>query len=178
MRWLAAVVVLLPGCASAHPVDEVVQSVYLFIGPDAVLLELDLTPGSAVSGSVMGALDGDSDRSITDAEARAFAEMVLERSSLMIDGETLALKVQSVTVPPYDMLEQAGDTLRIFASAGHADTQGKHVLHYVNSYVPARTLRDANVFLQPGGDWVYEVMAQDGSDDGSELTVEYTATAP
>ncbi len=178
MRFAALALFLFPGPAMAHPVDEVVQSVYLFLGADAVLLELDMTPGSAVSGSVTGPLDADPDRSITDAEARDFAAMVLEQSSLMIDGETLTLKVQSATAPPYDMLEQAGDTLRIFASAGHADTEGAHVLHYVNSYAPAKTLRDANIFLQPDGDWVYEVTAQDGSDDGSELTVRYTAAPP
>jgi hypothetical protein len=178
MRLFAAVMVLFPGCAMAHPVDEVVQSVYLFLGPEVVLLEVDLTPGSAVSGSVMGPLDADGDRRITNVEARDFAAMVLKQSSLMIDGEMLTLTVQSVTVPPYDMLEQAGDTLRIFASAVHADAAGAHVLHYVNGYVPAKSLRDANIFLQPDGAWVYGVTAQDGSDDGSELTVDYTVTRP
>ena len=68
--------------ASAHPLDEVVQGAYLTLTPGEVRLQLDLTPGVAVVDGLLHALDPNSDRDISEAEARAYAERVSSSPNL------------------------------------------------------------------------------------------------
>jgi hypothetical protein len=164
---------LAPCWAAAHPVDEVVQGAYLTLAPGEVRLELDLTPGTEVSGAVLRSLDANTDRRVSDAEARAYAEQVLKQSSLTLDGVSLSWRLERVSVPPYQSLSREGDTLKIYAIAMRAEQAGVHTLSYVNRYQPAKSQCIANIFLQPGAGWRYQVDGQQHSDDGRLLTVRY-----
>jgi hypothetical protein len=120
MRRGAAVWLLLllsAGRAAAHPVDEVVQGAYLTLAPGEVRLELDLTPGTAVSAALLRSVDVNGDRRITDAEARAYAIQVLKQSILMLDGSVAAWRLDKVSAPPYQNLLLATDTMKIYAVA-------------------------------------------------------------
>ena len=84
-RRRALLASLIPTCVPAHPVDEVVQGAYLTLAPDAVRLELDITPGPLVSNALLRTLDTDADRRISDVEARAYGQRVLDRSTLWVN---------------------------------------------------------------------------------------------
>jgi hypothetical protein len=165
---------LVSGWATAHPVDEVVQGAYLTLAPGEVRLELDVTPGAEVADSLLRSLDADADHHITDAESQAFAERVLKQSTFSIDGRTVSWRFDRVSVPPYQNLNQLGDTLKIYAVTTREDRTGSHTLIYDNRYRPAKSQCIANIFLQPGKGWRYQVASQQHSDDGRQLTVRYT----
>lgn len=169
---------LAPGWAAAHPVDEVVQGAYLTLAPGTVRLELDVTPGPAVAGAVLRSLDARPDRLITDAEARAYAERVLAQSAILLDGVAAAWRLEKVSTPPYDALRLKADTLKIYAVAARPDQVGSHSLSYHNRYRPADSQCIANIFLQPGPGLRYRVTGQTHSDDGRVLTVSYTSARP
>jgi hypothetical protein len=165
-----------PRWAGAHPLDEVVQGAYLTLAPGEVRLELDLTFGSNVAGALLQALDDDADRTITEAEAQRYARRVLAQSTLTLDGAAVSWRLGDAHVPPYRSLEAGSATISIRAVAERPDSAGPHVLGYCNDHPPAASLRAANVFLQPGEGWIYQVVTQARSDDGGQLTVAYTVT--
>jgi hypothetical protein len=170
----------------AHPLDEVVQGAYLTLLPGELRLELDITPGTQVADAVLTVLnpktnkeaDQEADHIITDAQARAYAQSVLQQSTLVLDGVAAPWSLERVSVPPYQNLKLATDTIKIYAVAKRPDRAGALTLRYENRYQPAKSQWIANVFLQPGPDWRYEITGQQHSDDGRLLTVTYTAASP
>lgn len=165
---------LVVGSALAHPVDEVVQGAYLTLAPGKVALELNVTPGAEVAGTVLKGLDPNGDGKVTDGEARRYARTVLSQSTLKVDGKGAAWTLDRVQVPPVRVLRLGGGILKIYASAKRADRLGTRTLFYENRYQPARTQRTANVFLQPSGNWQFQVARQTRTDDGRALTITYT----
>jgi hypothetical protein len=174
--WL--LLALFSSSAAAHPLDEVVQGAYLTLAPGEVRLELDITPGAQVAGALLRALDTNLDRCITDTEARAYAESVMKQSTLMLDHVAVPWTLENVSVPPYQHLELGSDTIRIYAVAKHPDRAGAQTLTYENRYEPAKSRWIANIFLQPGAGWRYEVTGQQRSDDSRLLTVTYIGAQP
>ena len=83
----------------------------MMIASGEVRLELEITPGSEVAATVLGALDVDSDGEITEAEARIYAEDVLAQSALLLDGESVGWTLDEVSVPGYPFLELGSGTI-------------------------------------------------------------------
>jgi hypothetical protein len=171
----ALVLALLPMRAEAHPVDEVVQGAYITLAPGVVRLELDITPGTEVSDSVLRAIDANRDKTISNTEARAYAERVLKLSVLTLDGAPAAWTIENLVVPAYDALRAESDTLKIYAVASRPERSRPRRLAYLNWYEPGKSNCIANIFLQPGDGWRYTVDAQKHSDNGRGLGVNYTA---
>lgn len=174
---LALLPLLLPGRASAHPLDEVVQGAYLSLAPGRVLLELDLTPGPLVAGSFIKALDPNADGKVSAAEARVYARQVLGQSSLRVNSVAVPWTLDQVEVPPVPALK-VGGVIKIYATAKRPDRAGAQTLTYQNRYQPVKSQWMANIFLLPGADWQYAVTGQQHSNDGRQLTVTYTVTRP
>lgn len=168
-----ALLTLFAGAASAHPMDEVVQSAYLTLMPSAVFLELELTPGPEVASALLGSLDPNADRRITNEEAHAYAQRVLQDSKLTIDGAAVEWALQEVVVPFYENIELASDIVRIYAISNRFDRAGSHTLGYNNQYRPAKSQCIANIFMQHGLGWRHHVTRQSRSDDGRRITVNY-----
>ncbi|WP_161883661.1 hypothetical protein [Deinococcus alpinitundrae] len=175
-RPVWVVLALLSGWAGAHPVDEVVQGAYLTLTPGKVLLELDLTPGSQVAGTMLKTLDTNGDGKASGAEARAYAAKVLSQSTLILGGVAVPWILDTVTVPPLAILKIGGDTIKIYATARRPDVAGGQTFSYQNRYQPVKSQWIANIFLQPAGGWQYQVTGQQHSNDGQQLTVKYTAS--
>jgi hypothetical protein len=123
-------------------------------------------------------LDTNTDQQIADADARAYAEDVAKQSTLVLDGVATSWTSERVSVPPYQTLKLESGSLKIYAVAKRADRAGAHTLSYQNGYTPAKSQCIANIFLQPGSGWRYEVTGQDRSDDGRLLTVRYVGAHP
>lgn len=162
----------------AHPLDEVVQGAYVTLAPGVVKLELDLTLGTQVADAVLETLDVNANQTITEAEARAYAQKVLEQSTLTLSGVTVPWKLDKVIAPSYQNLEFGSDTLKIYATAECPNELGEQTLSYQNRYQPVKSQWTTNVFLQPAADWQVQVTDQWRSDDGQQLTVTYQVTRP
>jgi hypothetical protein len=179
-KLIAPVVIaaLACGSAQAHPQDEVVQGAYLTLAPGEVRLQIDLIAGVKVAGSVLKSIDANGDRRISDTEARAYAGRVLAQSSLKVNGAPVTWRLASIKAPAYENIEQAGETIEIYAVADRRDEAGAHSLAYENRYDPATCLCIANVFLEPGSGWQYQVNSQTRSEDGRAFGVSYLAARP
>lgn len=165
----------LAAAADAHPVDEVVQAAYLSIEPTQVRLELDVTPGPAVSATVLRDLDRDGDGRITPREARAFALALLRRLPLTSDGRRAPWRLDQIGVPAYAGLRDRADVLRLLAAADRRESAGEHVLTLADGYRPASGPVMINVFPRSGPVWTYRIVRQERSDDGRRYRVSLDA---
>ena len=154
------------------------QAAYLSLAPNTVILELDITPGAKVAGGIVALLDSNADNKISADESQSFARLVLGNVALTLDGAPATWVITNVTLPAVDALQSGNDILKIAATANRPESVGMHTLSYQNAYRPAKTLRMANIFLQPGNNWTYEIMSQVHSDDGGALTVTFTTAQP
>ncbi|UAK22858.1 hypothetical protein [Sphingomonas nostoxanthinifaciens] len=152
------------------------QNAYITLAPGTIGLQLELTAGPKVAGTIIAALDANGDRKVAQAEARAFADRVLSASRLTVDGHPLSLRVVSADVPSYAALLGAHGTIKIVATARWADRPGTSTLIYHNGYSPAESRCDANIFMKQANSPSYRVIAQQRSDDGRSLVVRYATS--
>jgi hypothetical protein len=161
---------------SAHRRDEYLQAARLAIDPDAVQLQLDLTPGIAVAESVIADIDGDRDGTLSAGEQRAYAGLVLGAVRLEIDGRPLAAALTAAVFPDVEAMRRGEGTIRMQASASAPRlAAGPHHLLFRNSHH-----RDGGVYLAnalvPDSERV-AVTAQRRDAVQSELTIDYVLRA-
>jgi hypothetical protein len=82
--------------ASAHRLDEYLQAARIEIGAGRVELELALTPGIAIAGSIVADIDRDRDGSLSRQEQQAYATSVLSAIDLEADGRPLGVRPNCV----------------------------------------------------------------------------------
>jgi hypothetical protein len=152
---LALVIVGLAGAsASAHRLDEYLQAARVMIEPDHVDVELDLTPGVAVTGVVLPAIDRNRDGTISEDEARGYAAAVVSGLTLEIDGVPAALRVRRTGFPALQTLRDGMGTIQIrLAAALPALRPGAHRVRLRNDHLPAVSAYLANA-LVPASDRV------------------------
>jgi hypothetical protein len=108
-KLAAAILVLAASRASAHRLDEYLQATLISVEKDRIQAEIRLTPGVAVFPNVLRTIDTDSDGVISEREARAYAERVLDDLSLTVEGRRLPLRLVSFKIPEIqDMKEGLG----------------------------------------------------------------------
>ena len=147
---VAMSVVMLASLTFAHPVDECVQAAYLKLGPDALELELDLTPGEQVAAQMLGLIDQNQDGQMDQPEAQQYAERVLEELSLTVDDQPQSLKFESVVPPSTSTFLAGGGTIKLIARAALTGGAGVHALGFRNAHAPVKSGYLANVFVQSG----------------------------
>ena len=161
---------------SAHRLDEYLQAARLGIDPDRVEIALDLTPGIAVAAAVVNTVDRDANGSISDAEARAFADDVLRAVALDVDGVPLRVALVDSAVPAIQTMRAGDGAVRIRATAALPRlAEGRHHLRFRNDYRPAIGVYLANA-LVPASDRI-AVVAQRRNVDQRDLTVDYNLRA-
>jgi hypothetical protein len=172
---VAAMSIALGAEVSAHRRDEYLQAARLAIDPDRVRIALDLTPGIAVAEAVLAEIDLDRNRSISAAEARAYANRVLNTVTLDVDGVPLGVELVDSVFPAIAALNGDG-TAQIHAVAPLPHlAEGLHHLRYRNAYRADIAVYLANA-LVPDSDRVI-VGAQRRDVDQRELIVDYRLRA-
>ena len=121
MRWLVhivgAIMLLLPGTASAHRLDEYLEATLLSVEPDRIDLSMRLVPGVAVSSAVIASIDTNGDGLLSEAEQQDYAERVSRDLSLSIDSRPLALHIVSANFPSLEeMTRGLGEIQLAFAA--------------------------------------------------------------
>jgi hypothetical protein len=157
---------------SAHRLDEYLQLARVSLTPERVDLELDLTPGVAVAGSVIADVDRDGDGVLSADERRAYVARVLGAIDLQVDGRPLRAEAISAAFSDVDAFRQGEGTIRVRSSAAVPNlAAGDHRLTLRNG-----NRRDISVYaanaLVPSNDRIV-VASQRRDRDQRELTIDY-----
>jgi len=144
--WMTCIglvaVVAFPRAAAAHRLDEYLQATRISIDPDAILLEIDLTPGAEIGPMVFALVNTDHDGRISSAEGRAYANRAVRDIILELDGRPMPLAVERTRFPSFEEMRAGTGTVRIEARAAAVLSPGRHTLRYQNSDRP-----DGSVYL-------------------------------
>jgi len=159
--------------ASAHRLDELLQAARIGIDDGRLHLELDLTPGVALSEAIVADIDRNQDRSFSRDEQDAFVGNVLGALLVMADGRALHLSTDSLSFPAVEVLQRGEGFIRIRAEAALLPaTAGQHAIFVRNSFRKDVSVYLANALI-PQSDRI-AVNAQKRDGPQSELTIEYT----
>jgi nickel/cobalt transporter (NicO) family protein len=174
---LVSLLLSLPALAQAHALDEHLQLTYLTIKPQQVIVELNMTPGVLVAPGIITALDTDGDRQISAAEGQIYAQTVVSKLVLQLDGQPLSLTITSIEMPPYLNLQVGYGLIKIFAEATlPANLSGAHRLYYKNNYVPEGAKYQVNAFVEQNAP--VKLAAQDRDEVQQSINVGYELTTP
>lgn len=158
---------------SAHRRDEYLQAARLAIDPERVEIALDLTPGIAVAGSVLGDIDVDRNGAISSVETRTYAARVMNAVAVQVDDRPLRLDVVSAIALEVDAVRTGEGAIRLRAAAAiPALAAGAHRLHFRNTHRADIGVYLANA-LVPASERV-AITAQRRDVDQHDLMIEYT----
>ena len=133
---------------SAHRRDEYLQAARLGIDSGVVQLQLDLTPGIALAGTIIGDIDGDGDGAFSDAEQRAYAGAVVTGLELALDGRATSLQLAHAAFPSPEAIRRGEGTIGLQATAALSPVPaGAHRLTFRNNHHPAGAVYLANALV-------------------------------
>jgi HupE / UreJ protein len=161
--------------ALAHRLNQYLQATTIAVAPDGVTLQVRLTPGVDIAATVIAALDGDHDGTLSSAEAQAYAEEVVRDLSLAIDGRPVALRLQSWAVAPLSAMTSGQGESIVTMSAPFTGGAGAHELAFENRHQPSVAAYLVNA-LQPQSADV-RIGSQRRSYDQSHYTMTFTTGA-
>ena len=168
----AAVAVLaIPGESRAHRLDEYLQAARVSLARDAVVVEVDLTPGASIAPAIVTLLDRDRDRAISPGEAGAYGQAVLADLAMDLDGQTIPLTLSRVEMPSLAEMHDGLGTIRLRASGSVQAAAGRHRLRVRNTHQPVASVYLANALVPE--DRAIAVVAQARDPRQQELRVEY-----
>jgi len=167
-----ATLVILGTTTSAHRRDEYLQAARLGIEPARVELELDLTPGIAVSDATIAEIDRDRDGELSLEERGAYLGRVLTAAVLELDGRPLHVELVSSSFPDLDAVRHGEGMIRLHAAVALAqEADGDHQLSFRNM-----DQRDGSVYLAnalaPRSSRIV-ITAQRRDQAQRELTIDY-----
>ncbi len=174
---VAVITTVLAGSgASAHRLDEYLQAARIDIGEGRVEVELSLTPGAAVSGTIIEDIDRDRDGSLSASERGAYIARVLSAISLEADGRPVEVRAISSSFPEVDAVRR-GEGSILFRAEGLLPPQssGGHRLLFRNTYRADISVYLANA-VEPASQR-FGVTAQRRDPYQRELTIEYEVDA-
>lgn len=162
---------------SAHRLDEFLQAARIAVEPDRVMLEMSLTPGTAVAGRVIGSIDGNGDGVFSEAEKQAYAAEALAALVLRVDeGPQLPMMLTDAQVPDAAAMRAGDGVIAIRAQAAISSwPAGSHRLLFRNEHAPDGSVYLANA-LVPDSDEVM-ITGQQRDADQRSLTIVF-AIAP
>lgn len=140
IRWLALplMCVVVSSTSSAHQLDEYLQGTIIGIEPDAITLEINLTPGVKIVDKVLEVIDLDHDGVISTNEVAGYAETLKRDLTVRLDGKELVLKVDAFAVADAAEVRTGwGIILLDFSAKNLALAPGAHRLTFENRHFPA-----------------------------------------
>jgi hypothetical protein len=128
---------LAPARASAHVLDEYLQATLVEIAPDAIHLQINLTPGVEVAQPIVTSMDLDQDGTISASEAAHHAEIFKHDLEAWLDDRKVDLTlVSSRFATPAELRSGWGRVELEFSVAIGALTAGEHKLVLENRHLP------------------------------------------
>jgi hypothetical protein len=122
----------------AHQLDEYLQATLVSIEPDAVRVQINLTPGAAIARRLVDTIDRDRDGTISTNEERLYVEELKRDLSLRLDGRAVELKLAASDFPATaEMLTGWGIISMEFRGKLGALSPGLHKITLENRHLPA-----------------------------------------
>ncbi|MFF5078152.1 hypothetical protein ACFY36_13960 [Actinoplanes sp. NPDC000266] len=160
---------------TAHPLDQVLQQVYLTPAVGVLDVQIDIVPGALVAGAFARSLDEDGDRALSPRETAGHTGALRAASVVRVDDRTEKLTITSVAYPAYDLLEAGGGTITVRATAPLPAGSRKVVFH--NDYRPGQpSVVQMSVTTERGAPLAPGEISHD--DLGRGITVALTPSAP
>jgi hypothetical protein len=169
---LALALLWLATPAFAHRLDEYLQAATLDLQKNRIAVELRLTPGVAVLGTVLPRIDTDGDSVVSEAEQRAYAQRVLGDVSFAIDGKPVPLRLVSSTFPNIEQMKEGLGDIVLNCEAQVPPGGPTRRLIFVNHHQNRIAAYLANCLFP--SDPTIRITAQDRTYDQSVYQVEYT----
>lgn len=158
---------------SAHRLDEYLQATRVALELDGVAIDVDLTPGVAVSESIINLVDVNGDGSLSPDEQRAYAGQVVDDLKISLNGTPVSLQLDSMEFPDLSAFRRGDGTIRLRARAAHGTlSTGSHQIHLRNAHRSADGVYLANALIPD--DRRISVTGQDRDGDQRELTINYS----
>ena len=159
---------------SAHRRDELLQAARIDLTPDAVTIELDLTPGIDVATSIVATIDHDGDGSFSSGEQAAYADRVLAALEVKLDDAApLPLRLVSSTFPDPSMMRRGEGIIRLRVTAIPPRlSAGQHQLSFKNAHAAGHSVYLANALVPENARMSVTAQRRDG--EQTELKIDYT----
>ena len=133
---------------SAHRLDEYLQAARIDLQSDGVVIELGMTPGSAVADFILVTIDQNGDGTTSATEQQAYVREVVRALKVTIDGKSLPLRLETSNFPALSALRQGEGTIRIQARATHSTlSTGRHQLVFSNGHRTGKSVYLANALV-------------------------------
>lgn len=167
--------------ASAHPVDELLQQVYVTPVGNVLNLDVELTPAAEIAVAFLGDIDRDNDGVISAPEADAHAASVNAVITVVVDGASVPLQLDNSSYPEERLMLGAAGTIVLKLHADLPPSTRTRVLVVTNAYAPTSSGGAINTTVQasvtPRPDSPITVGSIDRDVSGRTITVHYSEGA-
>jgi hypothetical protein len=127
----------LPLNVFAHRLDEYLQATLVTIEPEALRLQINLTPGVAVAEQVLALIDADRDGTVSTNEARAYCDKLKRHLIVKLDDRKVALKLAGSSFPPVTEIRAGSGIIQMeFVAKIGALSAGPHRMKLENRHMP------------------------------------------
>ncbi len=151
-RHLFALVVLLLQTwpATAHRLDEYLQTTFIAVGTNQIALSLSLTPGVDVARQIIPLIDENRDGSLSPQEIAGYAERIRTSLSLTVDSQLQPLVLTGSQFPGVAEMKDGVGTISLqFTAITTNFSAGTHRLRFANGHQTNISVYLANA-LVPG----------------------------
>jgi hypothetical protein len=167
----------LPSSASAHVLDEYLQSILVAIEPDDIRLKINLTPGVEIADKVLAQIDRNRDGAISADEGTAYAAQVKSDLTVRLDGRESGLNLTAANFPELPELRTGHGFMQLeFALAPGSLAAGTYNLSVENRHVPALSVYLFNA-AQPKSAAI-QIAKQTRNQNQSTGQIEFTVHGP
>jgi hypothetical protein len=152
--------------------DEYLQAALVGIGPDAVSLDLALTPGSGVAEGIVRLMDADGDGKLSEGEGREYAVGMARDLVVELDGRRLLSPEPVFQFAELESMREGTATSRLVWTFNFSPMKpGEHRLALRIRHLSGASVYLANA-LKPDSSEV-AILGQARSTNQSELTVRF-----
>lgn len=164
---------LVPSVAGAHRLDEYLQAARVAVSMDAVIVELDLTPGASIARAIAARVDRDDNGAVSPREAEAYARAVIADLDLSVNRQVAPLTLTRVEAPAIsEMLDGVG-TIRLTVHADVAmPAASRRAIRFTNRHASGESVYLVNALTPTDRTIVLERQTRDVEQRTMEL--EYT----
>lgn len=146
---LVALALILHGpAAQAHRIDDVLQSIFVRVEADRVILEWSATMAASRAPRWIRAIDADGDGKASEAETARFGVQVARKLRVKLDGRRLAFGSATSSIPPISILHDGDVPVRLVWELSMPPLGvGTHAVEVRNDYQPRASAFLANALL-------------------------------
>jgi hypothetical protein len=168
-----AVVLVQPGTAAAHRLDEYLQATRIAVNVDSVDLDIDLTAGVEVAPKVWALVDADGNGKASEAEAETYSNTLLAAMSLRVDDRPCKIGLVASRFPTQADLMSGSGPIHVQARAALRPTApGPHRLLFRNTHQPQLSVYLVNALVPLNR--AITITSQRRDPKQTQLTMAYT----